>query len=249
MFSKTRLLHLLLLLSTGSFAQSFEPSSGLAIIFFEADTKIIVKLDSTTIEQTKDPILLKEGKYVVKAWAPHKKLFVDTIIVKENKTSICVNHLRSTDEYIHYKNQLRSYKLKKCALFAPLPLVAVFSGVTLSRINTNKKEMERYTERAAVATAGYNSAVAVTNINVFKQEYELSRSQYNKRLHENNRLRTTACIVVPVGIVASAALFIITRKLVKPVYAETPLLSLNTIGIRKDYSSGYALSVGLTINR
>lgn len=231
------------------YSQNFEPGKGKALIYFYSKTKVIVRLDTMLLQQVTTPISLKEGKYVVRAWAPTKKLFIDTIQIRENKTTIVSKRLESSKEYKEYERQLATYRTQKnCSKFIPFPLTLGYSGFVLWKYNQNKKNMNASFEKAQEAKVGYENSISILDINTYKETYNTEQSNYEEYRTNNNRLSKTATIIIPVALIGSTALYLLSKKLVKPTYTEVPLLSFNSLNISRENSTT-SLGVVLNINR
>ncbi|MGQ0828704.1 MAG: hypothetical protein ACT4ON_09945 [Bacteroidota bacterium] len=240
-----------LLMAVDNLAQTFEPGKGKAVIYFESNTKVIVRLDTTFLKQTKTPISLKEGKYVIRAWAPTKLLFIDTIRIYENKTTILTKRLKEKEEYTVYKKKLYIYKTKRVLTrFVAFPLTLAYSGYIVWNYNENKKLMNEHLEKAKTAGANYGNSTSTENINKYREEYTIEKDNYERYRLKNNEIVKTAAIAISSALIVSAGLFYLSKKLVRPIaYTEKPLLSLNTISIKSDLNSTYSLGMVLNINR
>jgi hypothetical protein len=229
-------------------AQENIQGKGKAIIYFGAPTPVTVRLDTALLKQTKNPIQLKEGRYVVKAWAPTKELYIDTITVKEGKTTICVKTLRNSDNYSAYLKERSSYRHKKAGLrYVALPATILYSGLAYIKYKSNTKQMNEHLANAKSAKDGYEHSVSVTNIGLYKDRYYTEKDSYESYLKKNNTLVKASWIIVPTGVIASAALIYISRNMKKPVYSETPLLSLNSISITREFEQDYSLCLLINI--
>lgn len=235
-YSKAFALTYLLFLSSIIGAQ--ETGKGKAIIFFGSNTPTIVRLDTALIQQSQKPFLLNEGKYVIKAWAPTKKLFIDTITIQEGKTTICVRKLENSDDYDLYKRNLNMYKLKIMGTrFVPFPLTAGYALFSYLRYNKNKKLGHEHLLKAQEAKRGYETSISVSNITKNYELYYEEKAQYENYIKKNNKLSVATSIIIPTGIVASAAIMYLSKKIKRPAFSETKLLSLNSAGIEYESSS------------
>ncbi|MCW3072143.1 MAG: hypothetical protein JWO44_2033 [Bacteroidetes bacterium] len=234
--------------SSETFAQELVQGKGKAIIYFESPTPVTVRLDTALLRQTKNPILLNEGSYIVRAWAPTKELYTDTITIKEGKTTICVKTLKNSEGYSAYLEELSSYKLKKTgACYVALPATLLYSGFAYFKYKQNARLMNEHLENAQSAKEGYEHSISLTNISIYKERYYSEKAIYESYLKKNNRLANLSCVVIPAGLVASAALIYWSGKLKKPIYSETPLLSLNSISITREFDRDYSLSLLINI--
>ncbi|MCW3104080.1 MAG: hypothetical protein JWO09_2520 [Bacteroidetes bacterium] len=234
--------------SSAVIAQEIVQGKGKAIIYFGSPTPVTVRLDTALLRQTKNPILLKEGKYIVRAWAPTKELFTDTITITEGKTTICVKSLKNSEAYSEYRRELSSYKLKKAgARYVVLPATLLYSGFAYFKYRQNAKLMNEHLENAHIAKEGYEHSISLSNISMYKETYYSEKAIYESYIKKNNRLSTLSCVIIPAGIVASAVLIYWSGKLEKPRYSETPLLSLNSISITREFDQDYSLSLLINI--
>jgi hypothetical protein len=239
------------LFAATSYGQAFEKGKGKAVIYFESNTKVIVRLDSHLLVQTKAPFLLKEGKYVIRAWAPTKQLFVDTISILQDRTTIVARRLKNTKAYNRYKEEVVMYKFKKTVTaFIPLPLTAAYSIYMWNQYSGNKKLMDSHLVNARAAAVNYGSATSTADISKYSQEYDSEKNSYEIYRAKNNQIVKTGAIVASTALVASAALLYVSKKVKRPAaYTETPMLTLNTIAVRSDYPNSCSLGVIININR
>src|ERR1700749_801144 len=190
--------------TTSTHAQEFEQGKGKAMIYFESNTNVIVRLDTTLIKQTTQLISLKEGKYIVRAWAPTKQLFVDTISIHENKTTIVSAHLKNTLEYSKYKKDLSNYKLKKIGYrFIPLPLTLGYSLFMLNKYDQNKKLMKAQLENATTAAANYANSSSTQDITKYTNDYYSAKADYEKYRIRNNQIAISATVCSSAAFVPS----------------------------------------------
>jgi hypothetical protein len=232
-------------------AQTFEKGSGKAVIYFEANTKVIVRLDTNALNQTKLPFSLKVGKYVVRAWAPTKQLFVDTISILDHRTTILARRLKNTKAYNKYREDVVIYKFKKAVTaFVPFPLALGYSVYMLNQYTSNGKAMNQHLASAKTAGVSYGKSISNADVVKYTQEYGAEKNSYEECRAKNNQLVKTCAIFIPAAWVTSAALFYLSKKIHRPAaYTEIPLLSLNAMSLRSDYPSSCSLGVNLTINR
>lgn len=244
---------LLLLFCLNTFflkAQNFEQGKGKAVIFFEPNKNVIVRLDTLLIKQTSTPIILAEGKYVLRAWAPTKQLFTDTITIRENQTTIFTHHLKNSTEYSIYKKKLSRYKIKKISTqMLPIPLTLGYSAFMFTKYNTNNKLLNKHLENAKTASTNYENSLSIEDKDKYKLEYDIEKSNYETYRNKNNKIVKVATVSTSIGIIASAALLYLSRKIIKPEFKEVPLLSLNTISFENDYTHNYSISIVVNINR
>ena len=232
-------------------AQGFETGKGKAIIYFKSETPVIVRLDTSLIKQSSTPLNLKEGKYIVRAWAPHKQLFIDTITIKENKTTFVTQNLKNTAEYNNYYKQLNNYRTEKIVTeFVSYPIIAIYCVYASNEYNKNKKIMNQHYQNCQVAQNGYENSISVTDINMYKKQYSEEKANYEHYLDKNNKLSKTATIIIPSALVLSAGMFFAAKLIKKPAkYTETPLLTLNDVYILKESYSTCSLGVRLNIRK
>jgi hypothetical protein len=233
------------------YSQGFEPGKkGKALIYFEPTTAII-RLDTTFLKQTKKPISLNIGTYVIRAWAPTKQLFIDTIEIKENKMVIISRHLKNTKEYDEYRRKLSVYKNRKVfTKFLPFPLTLAYSGYTFWAYNNNKAIIKSHLENTQSAITRYQNAISISDIDASKQQYEDEKNSYEKYRRKNNILAKTSAIIIPTALIVSTGLYFLSKKFIKPQYIETkPLLSLNSINIKNEFPSTCSVSISMNINR
>ncbi|MDF2438016.1 MAG: hypothetical protein K0Q95_2392 [Bacteroidota bacterium] len=220
---------------------------GTAVIFFEPAASATVIVDSVKINQSRNPIQMTEGKHFVSASAPNKKTFRDTIKIIEGKTSILVKKLEYTNEYAAYLKSMNMYRLKKTgAYFVILPATVIYGWVAYSKHSQNKKEIAKYYDKALESQAKFENSVSTANLNFYKSEYEQNKEKYETYLATNNRIAKSARIIIPAGIVASAALIWLGTKIKKPELSNHPV-SFNSLSLSRD-ESVLCFNLSLNIN-
>jgi hypothetical protein len=228
-------------------AQNFELGKGKAVIYFESNTPVIVRLDTLLWKQTTNLVDLKEGKYILRAWAPTKKLYIDTITIFESKTTIVTTHLKNTDEYNTYRQKQSSYKFKRLLTGVfPFSLTMGYSAIVFSRYQQNKKLMNQHFESASIAANNYENATSSYDVAKSKQEYDDEKIRYSYYRTINNKIATRGTVTIGAALVATVGLFYIYKKIKKPTYTETPLLTLNSINVKSDYPT--TCSIGCVWN-
>jgi hypothetical protein len=245
------LLFLFCLTTSAFYAQKAAPGTGKAVIYFEPSTKVIVRLDSALLKQSKLPINLKEGRHIVRAWAPTKELFIDTIDIRASKTTLVARRLKNSEAYAKYKEELFAYRFKKTVTaFVPLPLTLGYSIFLAGEYSNNKKLMNQHLVNATADAANYAKPGSASDLNTYKLEYDNERNNYESCRTKNNRIVVVGAVTVSAALVASAVLLYLSAKYVKPaVYTETPMLSLNSINLKSDYPATCSLSISWNIKR
>ena len=69
----------------------------------------IIRLDTTLVIQKQIHQVIDPGTYIIRAWAPGRKLIVDTLIIGEGQGILFRRKLQTTDEYTRYKTQKLLY--------------------------------------------------------------------------------------------------------------------------------------------
>ena len=234
-----------------SYAQLFEPGKGKAVIYFEPSESVIIRLDTALLKQSKLPISLKPGTYVVRAWAPTKELFIDTIIVREHLTTIVSRRLKDAKAYTKYREQLSSYRVKIALVdYVPISVTVVYSLCLAKSYRDNEKLMNQHLENARTAATNYSKLQSGVTSDLFSQQYNSERSYYEAYRTKNNQIVKMASIVGSTQLVASALLFYLSRKIIGPgAYTEDRLLSLNTVNLKSDYPSTCSVGVIFYFNK
>jgi hypothetical protein len=208
-------------------AQYIPGGYGTAVVFFDHKNTVI-RIDTALVRRSSQPIVLKAGKHIVKAWAPHKELYCDTIIIKENGTTFVTKRLIDRSEYVQYKKENRNYHLKRAGTrVLPIFIIAGYSALTWRAYAKNDNRMKDHLTKALVAKDGYENSVSLVNIAKYEEEYYTEKGQYESYVRRNNRIVKTALVAIPVGAVLSAGLFVMSKRFQKPFYSEAPLLSIN----------------------
>ena len=234
-----------------AYSQKTAPAQGRAVIYFEPASDVIIRLDSALWKQSKQPVLLKEGRHIIKAWAPTKQLFVDTFFVQPGKTSIVAKRLQPTEAYRTYREQINSYHVKKAIfVYIPLPFTLLYSGFMAIKYSSNKKLMNQHLENAKTEAGNYAKQGPDAATAKALQAYKTEKDSYEGYRKRNNYLAVVACITIPAEIAATAVLYYFSKRIVRPAaYSETPLLSFNSFGIKSDYHTSCSMAIVLNINR
>jgi hypothetical protein len=231
------------------FAQVPEPGKGRATIYFEPRSKVIVRLDTVLLIQSKLPVSLKAGQHIIRAWAPRKELFTDTIRILENKTTIVTRTLKNSEGYEKYREAMRAYRFKKItSAYVPLGLTTGYSIFTVIRYKNNKKLVDQHLANAQIDALDYSKPNSQDGVEIYQQAYVNEKNSYETYRLKNNQIVKTGTIVASTCVVASAALLYFSSKIIKPAaYSEVPLLSFNSINLKSDYPSTCSLGVILNI--
>jgi hypothetical protein len=230
-------------------AQSPTSDKGHAVIYFEPANTVIVRLDTALYKQQKLPLVLKEGKYIIRAWAPTKELFTDTMVIHANKTTIVARHLKDSEGYRKYKDERYWYIVHKTATtYLPIPFTLAYSIYLLDLYNSNKKIMNQHLQNANTDAANYAKPGSASVTDKYLQAYTIEKNNYETYRIKNNHIVAVAAISESAVVLTSAVLLYFSSKIVKPApYTETPLLSLNNLQIKSDYKSSCSLALVLTI--
>ncbi|MFL5765175.1 MAG: hypothetical protein ACJ77K_14630 [Bacteroidia bacterium] len=242
---------LLLVSSLVAFAQVDSTAKGHLLVFVEPIETTVIRVDTMLVRSSQKPLELSPGRHVVKAWAPKKQLFIDTLSLKPGQTAFVTRRLKNSPAYDHYKRQMESYRLQKFGTQILPPLITV--GYSLSaylKYKKTDKEMAEHFANAQDAQTKYETAISVANLTRYKDTYETEKENYETCRVANNKLAKQSTIIVPVAVVATAALQILARRITKPVYQEeAPLLTLNAVYLDADPRLGYSAGLVFNLNR
>lgn len=222
--------------------RGFKPGLGKALIMFEAPEKI-VRVNGELWK--KDSLVdLAPGRYTVQAWAPKRRLYTDTLWVKENKVTICAKRLKYTKEY-------KSYKLNKLNVFIlrSIPISATLAYSAFAYIEYQKKAqaIEPLLQDALAEKELYEQSVSINKMYEHLNNYNVAKGEYENQLNATNNYAKKAVLISSAGLVCSAGLYWLSKSLEQPKYTEIPLLSLNYLNMETDFKNTYALSVHLNI--
>ena len=109
--------------------------------------------------------------------------------------------------------------------------------------------MNQHYENAQTAATNYGNASSISDFNNYSKQYYDEKNSYEEYRTKNSKIVTKMAIAIPLGVIASAGLIYLSKKITRPVYTETPLLTLNNIVVNKDFSSVYSIGLGININK
>lgn len=220
---------------------------GQLLIFFDPFEKTIIHLDSVRLKCAKDPITAEAGTYIVKAWAPTRELFIDTITIKPNRLARCVHKLKHSQHYLDYRSKLNTYRASIVSYrILPLAVTTTACLFTFTNAAYQKQLSEKAIEEANNSKAAYQTGISEGAINQSRIDYDYYNTQYQTHANRANRLKTLGFVYAGTGLVFTAALFYFSRNLKKPVYEnETPLLSFNPVVTGS--STGFTFDLCFTI--
>ncbi len=175
--------------------------------------------------------VVDSGTYVIKAWAPGRKLIVDTLQIGEGKGVLFRRKLQHTEEYKRFKTQRYAYNMTRYLPGAATIGIALYYAGQYARQNANAK---KYLDQANESKVIYENLTDATEIEKYKNIYNINKDKYDSAIKRTNSVASNATIVIPAAIVVTGVLYYVSRKVIKPVFEETPLLS--------DLSLNYELS-------
>jgi hypothetical protein len=186
----------------------------------------VIRLDTALFKQTNKHIMTDSGSYVIRAWAPKKKLLIDTIHVDGRNPVLYRKKLENSDAYKAYKKDLNSY-YRKALLTKYVPaMLTIGSAIYFtSRYRYQENQAEGHLDKCKEYKAQYELATDNDKIEQYRKGFYSEKEQYDAAVEKANNTIKQATIVIPVGLVATGVLLYISRDLKKPVYTETPLLS------------------------
>jgi hypothetical protein len=186
----------------------------------------VIRLDTSLFIQKKSHVPLDTGTYILRAWAPKCQLVTDTLHVTSAKPMVYRLKLPYTEQYNAYRKEKQEYN-RKMLLTRYVPW-----GVTLGMIlyfpaqySIEKNAAEDYLDDAYAHKATYESLTDAEQIDIYKKQYNQSKSDYESSIKKSDNAKNSALIAIPTAVVISGVLYMVSRKFEKPVYEETPLLS------------------------
>lgn len=201
-----------------SIAQS---GKGYLLIAVKPDDAII-RLDTTFMIQKRAHQPVDTGTYVIKAWAPGRMLVVDTLKIGEGKGVLFRRKLQHTEEYKRYKTQKHVYNMTRYLPGVATIGIALYYTGQYFRQNAN---IEKYLDKANESKAIYENLTDAAQIEKYQNIYNINRDKYDSAIRRTNGVISNATIVIPSAIVVTGVLYYVSRKVIKPVFNETPLLS------------------------
>src|SRR5688572_2264550 len=210
------------LLSFNSFAQT---GKGYLLVAVKPDDAII-RLDTSLVQQKMKHFPVDTGSHIIKAWAPGRKLIVDTLDFSENTPVLFRKNLEFTDEYKVYRHKKHMYNTSKIGMgyFPGIFTIGIsLSFFILHQVAENKAD--GYLNDAIASKEKYESLTDEAEIQDEKDLYYSHKSNYEAEIKRANNISTSAKIIIPAGIVVTGILYYFSTKLVKPVFSEQPALS------------------------
>lgn len=242
---KVLLLLLVLMISETLTAQE----KGKVLIYFSPPTAIVY-IDTMHYVSQKSPLLLPVGKHIVKAWAPTKQLFMDTISVGKNGIVILAKTLKPTQAYANYCSEKRSYKLKMVLeRYLPSAFILAYTGYYLSADNKFKNEISTNYNQALAEKALYDKSIVPEDIKGYEAAFQDNQKKYESALKSRSTGRNVALVVIPVSALCAGFFMVKSFKLIKPTYSETPLLTLNSIYVYPGQANTVQAGINLTFGR
>lgn len=212
----------LFLLPLASVSQS---GKGYLLIAIKPDDATI-RLDTALVKSSKSHILVDSGSHIIKVWAPGMKLITDTVKITEGRNVLFRRKLEPTVEYQKFSEELQIYKHKKF-LMRQLPgLATLAASITyFSLYQINNSDANDYLDKANSSKAKYESLTDIIQIQSYKAEYFYYKDLYDESFEKAVKISNQAKIVIPVAVVITGVFYYYSKKLIKPEFTETPLLS------------------------
>ncbi len=198
-----------------------QSGKGYLLIAVKPDDAII-RLDTTLMIQKRSHQTIDTGTYVIKTWAPGRKLIIDTLHIEEGKGVLFRRKLQHTDEFEQYKTQKHMYNIMRYTPGVATVGIALYYAAQYTSQTANAK---KYLKKANEIKDIYNTLTDVNSIEGYKNIYIENKNKYDSAIKRTNNVIRTATIVIPAAIVITGVLHYISRKVIKPVFKETPLLS------------------------
>jgi len=210
-----------------------QSGKGYLLVAVKPDNAII-RLDTVLVQQKQSHQVIDSGTYIIKAWAPGRKLVVDTLHIGEGKGVLFRRKLQHTEEYKKYKTQRYAYNMTK---YLPGAATIGISLYYLGQYLNHDAEAKKYLEKANDNKETYDGLTDLEEIIKYKSIYKSNKEKYDSALKRTNNVISNASIVIPSAIVITGVLYYCSRKFIKPVFNEVPLLS----DLSLDYElTGYA---------
>ncbi len=214
-----------LILTCNPFKSISQSGKGYVLIAIKP-SDAIVRLDTMLVQSNKSHILIDSGSHIIKIWAPGMKLVTDTLKVAEGHNVLFRRKLEPTIEYKNYSKELHSYKTKK-VLTRYLPgLVTLGASIFYySYYQKYNTDANNYLDKANASKDKYESLTDIIQIQSHKAEYTYYKDLYDESFDKSVKISNQAKIVIPVAVVLTGVFYYYSKKLIKPEFAETPLLS------------------------
>ncbi len=185
----------------------------------------IIRLD-TILLKSNTPIQIQSGKYMLKVWAPNKKLQEQEITVVPDSNIMILKTLTFQDDYLSYQKQLKKYKFKRfTSRFLPIPVFVGLSVFNFKRMSSVSEEVDIQYNRAVEAETVFNESVYLDDIESNRNTFNHAKEAYNKELSSLNQAKVIAYGTVAVGAIVSWYFLRYAKRLEKPNYEDKTLLS------------------------
>lgn len=217
------------------------------LYFFVSPENSIVRLDTSLYQQKKEIVSMPPGTYIVKIWAPKRKLLTDTLVVKEKGITFFRRKLSFTDEYKSYRQKIFAYKtLKGIMRYALIPATAIMALHSYSDYKNHSDNADYYLEQANNIRNGFSALLTIDQVNIARERFEYCSVNYDEEIESANKKMKQTQLIIGSGIILTSVLNYCTKFLHKPSYSETPLLSDVSIGVNQ--FNAVCLSIHLNIS-
>lgn len=189
------------------------------IIFHLSPRDVIIRLDTTRIvngTSTKVSI----GKHVIRAWAPYRELFTDTVTVTRDSNIIMLKKL-------DYSSQYKEYIKKKSTFKASVIVTGAMAVSAIGGYLLNRTILKSNLEKAKEFQELYSKSISLFDIESYKSGFENYSHKYDRSRTINNAIVIGGPLVCLTGLFVSMRLAKEKHK-VKPEII--PMLSFKTRG-------------------
>lgn len=208
----------------------------------------IIKINGKKITNGK-LISVQPIEYRVEIWAPNFQL-KDTLIQFNEGSSVIKIDLELTEEFIEYTKDLKIYR-REVFKKRFLPMTGIAGGSLGIYIFGRKKYLNKSKDLFEASSLEYDTYISSFDFREINESKEIIEQQEKEFVKLRDNYYLTTGISVFTAAVGSYFFQKISNKknpLNKPVYKETPLLTVESFGINTFQGNGFLISLNLNLN-
>ena len=202
----------------------------------------IIELGDQTLEYGKF-YDIDTGNYVIKAWMAKRELLEKKIHVKDSDIVTVRMKLDYSEVYKKYEFKRKRYHVSQGVLKYGFGVsYLIYELNSISDINKFKDDAERFENEVNLYKGQYEQSFWSNDFGFFKAKYNQNLTNYVESVDAVNRRYRNLQIGAAAAIITTYFGWKIAKKIKKPTYTESPLLS--GITVRPNLNN----NLGLTIN-
>ena len=201
------------------------------LVFAVKASNPVIRIDTTLYLDNHGAIQIEDGTHVIHAWAPQKKLLIDTFEVVSGKVNILRWRLKDSDYYTENEGRY------KRMLYLPPIFTIFYTAGAIAAYNLNRETYNENETETALAYENYHHSISLSEIEKTKKDFQDAKDKLESSRTINNAIVISSAIIIPFGIFEC----IINNKKAKRLFKdEKPLLSVNT-----DYSKNFVATINI----